>query len=101
MPDLRNSKVADIVKRFWFHGHSVTVHDPLADAAEAEKDYGVRIDPEALDRRYDLVLVSVSHRFYRQMSDATLAGLIEEDGLLADVKGVFRGRDFGRKVWTL
>src|SRR5579859_1017149 len=101
VPDLRNSKVGDIVKRFWFHGHSVTVHDPLADAAEAEKDYGVRLDPEALDRRYDLVLVSVSHRFYRQMSDATLAGLIEEDGLLADVKGVFRGRDFGRTMWTL
>jgi len=101
VPDLRNSKVGDIVKRFWFHGHSVTVHDPLADAAEAERDYGVRIDPEALDRCYDLVLVSVSHRFYRQMNDATLAGLVAEGGLLADVKGVFRGRDFGRKMWTL
>ncbi len=101
VPDLRNSKVGDIVKRFWFHGHSVTVHDPLADAAEAERDYGVRLDPEALDRCYDLVLVSVSHRFYRQMSDAMLAALVAEDGLLADVKGVFRGRDFGRKIWTL
>ncbi len=101
VPDLRNSKVGDIVKRFWFHGHSVTVHDPLADAAEAEKDYGVRLDPEALDRCYDLVLVSVSHRFYRQMSDSTLAGLVAVDGLLADVKGVFRGRNFGRAIWTL
>src|ERR1700761_645454 len=55
VPDLRNSKVGDIVKRFWFHGHSVTVHDPLADPAEAERDYGVHLDPEALDQRYDLV----------------------------------------------
>jgi UDP-N-acetyl-D-galactosamine dehydrogenase len=101
VPDLRNSKVGDIVKRFWYHGHSVTVHDPLADAAEAEKDYGVRLHPDALDRRYDLVVSAVSHRFYRDMSDEALAGLIEEDGLFADVKGVFRGRDFGRKIWTL
>ncbi len=101
VPDLRNSKVGDIVKRFWYHGHSVTVHDPLADAAEAEKDYGVRLHPDALDRRYDLVVSAVSHRFYRNMSDAALAGLVEENGLFADVKGVFRGRDFGRKVWTL
>jgi UDP-N-acetyl-D-galactosamine dehydrogenase len=101
VPDLRNSKVGDIVKRFWFHGHSVTVHDPLADAAEAEKDYGVRLDPEALDQRYDLVVAAVAHRAYRTMDDATLAGLLEEDGLLADVKGVFRGRSFGRGMWTL
>jgi UDP-N-acetyl-D-galactosamine dehydrogenase len=101
VPDLRNSKVGDIVKRFWFHGHSVTVHDPHADAPEAERDYGVHLDPEALDLRYDLVVAAVGHRFYREMDDATLAGLLEEDGLFADVKGVFRGRDFGRKIWTL
>jgi UDP-N-acetyl-D-glucosamine/UDP-N-acetyl-D-galactosamine dehydrogenase len=101
VPDLRNSKVGDVVKRFWFHGHSVTVHDPHADAAEAERDYGVRLDPEALDRRYDLVVSAVAHRFYRDLDDATLAALVEEDGLFADVKGVFRGRDFGRKIWTL
>jgi UDP-N-acetyl-D-galactosamine dehydrogenase len=35
------------------------------------------------------------------MDDATLAGLVEDDGLFADVKGVFRGRDFGRAIWTL
>ncbi|WBO21148.1 nucleotide sugar dehydrogenase [Sphingomonas abietis] len=101
VPDLRNSKVGDIVKRFWFHGHSVTVHDPLADPAEAERDYGVHLDPEALDQRYDLVVSAVAHRHYRDMDDATLAALVEEDGLFADVKGVFRGRDFGRKLWTL
>jgi UDP-N-acetyl-D-galactosamine dehydrogenase len=101
VPDLRNSKVGDVVKRFWFHGHSVTVHDPHADAAEAERDYGVQLDAEALDRRYDLVVSAVAHGFYRDLDDATLAGLVEEDGLFADVKGVFRGRDIGRKTWTL
>jgi UDP-N-acetyl-D-galactosamine dehydrogenase len=100
VPDLRNSKTGDIVKRFWYHGHSVTVHDPLADAAEAERDYGVRLDPEALTRRYDLVVSAVAHRDYREMDDETLIGLIEEDGLFADVKGIFRGRDIPRRRWT-
>ncbi|HEY0315668.1 MAG TPA: nucleotide sugar dehydrogenase [Sphingomonas sp.] len=100
VPDLRNSKTGDIVKRFWFHGHSVTVHDPLADAAEAERDYGVRLDPEALTRRYDLVVSAVAHQAYRDMDDATLTGLVEEDGLFADVKGIFRHRAIPRRRWT-
>jgi UDP-N-acetyl-D-galactosamine dehydrogenase len=101
VPDLRNSKVGDIVKRFWYHGHSVTVHDPLADADEAAEDYGVRLDPDALDRSYDLVVAAVSHQAYREMDDTALAALIDVHGLFADVKGVFRGRDFGRAMWTL
>jgi UDP-N-acetyl-D-galactosamine dehydrogenase len=101
VPDVRNSKVGDIVKRFWYHGHSVTVHDPHADATEAAEDYGVRLDPEALDRSYDLVVAAVAHKAYRDMDDTTLAALVDHGGLFADVKGVFRGRDFGRDMWTL
>jgi UDP-N-acetyl-D-galactosamine dehydrogenase len=101
VPDLRNSKVGDIVKRFWFHGHSVTVHDPLANADEAAADYGVHLDPNALTRSYDLVVAAVSHRLYREMDNAALAALVDSSGLFADVKGVFRGRNFGRTIWTL
>lgn len=61
----------------------------------------MHLDPEALDQRYDLVVAAVSHRFYREMDDTMLAGLVEEDGLFADVKGVFRGRDFSRAMWSL
>ena len=59
VPDLRNSKVADVIARLKWIGHNVTVHDPLADAAEAMHEYGLMLDPGALERRYDAVVVAV------------------------------------------
>lgn len=101
VPDLRNSKVVDMVRRLQFHGHGVAVHDPHADAAEAAAEYGVKVTDEVLDRRYDLVIAAVAHREYRAMSDAALAGLVADGGLFADVKGVFRDRTLGCRTWTL
>lgn len=101
VPDLRNSKVVDMVRRLQFHGHGVAVHDPHADAAEAAAEYGVKVTDEVLDRRYDLVIAAVAHREYRAMSDAALAGLVTDGGLFADVKGVFRDRKLACRTWTL
>jgi UDP-N-acetyl-D-galactosamine dehydrogenase len=101
VPDLRNSKVVDMVRRLQFHGHGVAVHDPHADAAEAAAEYGVKVTDEVLDRRYDLVIAAVAHREYRAMSDDALAGLVADGGLFADVKGVFRERNLGCRTWTL
>ena len=56
--------------------------------------------PTRSTRRYDLVVSAVAHKAYRDMDDATLAALVEEDGLFADVKGIFRGRDIPRRRWT-
>ena len=101
VPDLRNSKVGDMVRRLQFHGHGVTVHDPNADADEAASEYGVKLSDEALSRRYDLVIAAVAHREYRAMDDAALAALVAEGGLFADVKGVFRDRALACRTWTL
>jgi UDP-N-acetyl-D-glucosamine/UDP-N-acetyl-D-galactosamine dehydrogenase len=101
VPDLRNSKVVDLVRRLQFHGHGVAVHDPHADAAEAAAAYGVKVSDTVLDRRYDLVIAAVAHRDYRAMDDARLAGLVADGGLFADIKGVFRDRQLGCRTWTL
>lgn len=101
VPDLRNSKVVDLVRRLQFHGHGVAVHDPHADPAEAEAEYGVRLSDEVLGRRYDLVVAAVAHGEYRAFTDARIAALVAEGGLFADVKGVFRGRRLGCRTWTL
>ena len=45
VPDLRNSKVVDVVRRLTWLGHRVTIHDPLADPAAAEREHGLRIEP--------------------------------------------------------
>lgn len=103
VPDLRNSKVADVVARLKWIGHNVTVHDPLADADEAIHEYGLTLDPDALERRYDAVVAAVPHQRYRAMVPAEVAGLLREGGLIADLKGMWRGATFpeGVRRWQL
>lgn len=88
IPDLRNSKVADLVCTLGRLGHGVTVHDAHADGAEALHEYGIPLVPDALERRYDMVVLAVPHREYLAMDSATLRGLLAEGGTLADLKGV-------------
>ena len=86
VPDLRNSKVADLIAGLAAHGHDVTVHDPLADAGEAAHEYGLTLYPQALDRRYDLVVLAVNHADYVALGEDRLRGLLAEGGLFADLK---------------
>lgn len=92
VPDIRNSKVIDIVRGLAGRGHAVVVHDPLADAAETSHEYGVELQPGALAGRYDLVVCAVAHDAYRALDDAAIARLVNEGGLLADLKGLWRDR---------
>ncbi|KQN22951.1 UDP-N-acetyl-D-galactosamine dehydrogenase [Sphingomonas sp. Leaf33] len=102
VPDLRNSKVADLVAAFRSHGHDVDVHDPLVSAEEASHEYGLDLVAEPAGP-YDLVVLAVPHR---ELIDgfATFAALLGPDGGIADLKGVLdRGQHGagGAKIWTL
>jgi len=87
IPDLRNSKVADLVCTLGRLGHGVTVHDPHADPAEALHEYGIPLVADALERRYDLVVLAVSHRAYLDIGGKALRWLVAKGGTLADLKG--------------
>jgi UDP-N-acetyl-D-galactosamine dehydrogenase len=102
VPDLRNSKVIDVVRRLEALGHDVTVHDPHADAAEARHEYGLELPEGALDGRYDLVVAAVPHATYAELADERLAGLVAEGGLFADLKNLFARRPLaGVERWSL
>jgi UDP-N-acetyl-D-galactosamine dehydrogenase len=102
VPDLRNSRVIDLIRRLEALGHEVAVHDPLADAAEARHEYGLDLAADALDKSYDLVVLAVPHEAYGEVADAKLAGLVTEGGLLADLKNFYHGRELpGVERWTL
>jgi UDP-N-acetyl-D-galactosamine dehydrogenase len=102
VPDLRNSKVIDLIRRLEALGHDVTVHDPHADDAEARHEYGVDLPGDALERRYDLVVAAVPHAAYGELPDERLAALIAKDGLLADLKNLHAGRTLpGIDRWSL
>jgi len=103
VPDLRNSRVIDLVRRLEALGHRVTIHDPKADPAMASEEYGVRLDEDALGRRYDLVVGAVPHAEYRALSAEALSRLALPGGLVADLKGMWRGLELESQVrrWTL
>lgn len=102
VPDLRNSKVADLIARLAELGHDVTVHDPLADADEARHEYGLELAGEAaLEGQYALVLLAVDHRQYREMGAERLSALIAPGGLFADLKNAVPGAGATTGRWTL
>ena len=102
VPDLRNSRVIDIVRRLQVHGHAVDVADPLADPAEARQEYGLDlVAPE--DGRYAMVVGAVPHAVYRSWDVERLAALLEDGGSVADVKRVWSLPRHGAPfpIWTL
>jgi UDP-N-acetyl-D-glucosamine/UDP-N-acetyl-D-galactosamine dehydrogenase len=97
VPDLRNSKVADLIAALSRLGHAVTVHDPHADEGEAEHEYGLTLAPGAPTGRHDIVLLAVPHREYLALGASALRPLVAEGGMLADLKG-----SLGKAAdWTL
>ena len=91
VPDLRNSKAAELALGLRARGFDVTIHDPLADPAEAEALYGLTplsVLPEG--QAFDAVLGVVPHRAYARLDGARLAALLRPGGLLADLKGMWR-----------
>jgi UDP-N-acetyl-D-glucosamine/UDP-N-acetyl-D-galactosamine dehydrogenase len=102
-PDLRNSKVIDIVHHLQDYGLEVQLHDPLADAGEAFDEYGVALTGfDALDPA-DLIVLAVPHRDFLVKMDALLA-LAKPGAVFADVKSCLpldAIREAGLVVWRL
>jgi UDP-N-acetyl-D-galactosamine dehydrogenase len=102
VPDLRNSRSFDLVRRLQWLGHDVEVADPIASPEEIEREHGLKLtEPDG--RCYDLVVGAVAHHGYRELADDRLAALVAPGGTLADLKGMWRGREFDSAIdrWTL
>ena len=97
VPDLRNSKVADLVAALADKGHEVTVHDPHASSEEARHEYALELATEPLAGTYDLVVLAVAHRHYLELGPERLRALVAPGGTLADLKGALPGA----ADWTL
>ncbi|WBO20835.1 nucleotide sugar dehydrogenase [Sphingomonas abietis] len=103
VPDLRNSKVVDVIARLKALGHRVDVSDPRANPAEAQHEYGLALVANPGMGAYDSVLVAVPHAQYRADGAAGMARHLKPGGVLADLKGLFAGQTMpdGVTYWGL
>ena len=89
VPDLRNSKVVDIIDALKDFNVTVQVHDPLADPAEALAEYGLSLKNIEELEPADAVILAVPHQFYKSMDLNRLAGLLKSrSGCIMDIKAV-------------
>ncbi len=88
-PDLRNSKVVDLIRELEKYGATVDVWDPWVNPREARAEYGIRPLRELVKGRYDAIVVAVGHRQFRAMKPAALRRLARRNHVLYDIKYVF------------
>ena len=91
-PDLRNTRVVDVVKELRDYGAIVDVHDPRADPIEARREYGLDLVEAPERRAYDGLILAVSHDVFRRAGAMALRGYCRDDHVFCDLKSIF-GRE--------
>src|SRR6201987_1520611 len=97
--DIRNSKVADIVKELKSFSVKVDVVDPHADSEELKHEYGFGLSKIA--KGYDGVIVAVNHKEYKALDEKYFKSVLANKGVLVDVKGMHRGKMKNLIYWSL
>ncbi|MGH8029120.1 MAG: nucleotide sugar dehydrogenase, partial [Arenimonas sp.] len=87
-PDVRNTRVVDIVQELKQYGASVDVHDPWVDAAEAQHEYGIATTATPAHGAYDAVVLAVGHREFHALGGAGVRAFARAGGVVYDVKSV-------------
>jgi UDP-N-acetyl-D-glucosamine/UDP-N-acetyl-D-galactosamine dehydrogenase len=102
VPDLRNSKVPDIVGELKEFGISCLVHDPMAEAAAAQDEYGLELSSLKKFEKLDALILAVNHRAYLEPGMG-LASMVKEGGVLIDVKSALDPKTIPESLlyWSL
>jgi UDP-N-acetyl-D-galactosamine dehydrogenase len=88
-PDIRNSKVIDVVRELKSHGALVDIYDPWANPAECRHEYGLSTVRELKPGRYDVAIVAVAHRQFRELGARGVRRLCKKNHVVYDIKHVF------------
>ncbi|HTW36936.1 MAG TPA: Vi polysaccharide biosynthesis UDP-N-acetylglucosamine C-6 dehydrogenase TviB [Steroidobacteraceae bacterium] len=92
-PDIRNSKVVDLIRELEKYGAAVDVYDPWAEPRECKEEYGIRPMRSLRRNGYDAAIVAVAHKEFRELGAAGLRALCRKNHVLYDVKHVFRAEE--------
>ncbi len=98
--DIRNSKVADMIKALQSFYINVDVEDPYADSNELKHEYGFELAGN-IANNYDAVIITVPHNDYLELDENYFAGITKPNALIADLKGIYRNKITNRSYWSL
>jgi UDP-N-acetyl-D-galactosamine dehydrogenase len=98
--DIRNSKVADVVNEFISFGASVDVIDPHASSEDLKHEYGFGL-VDKTGRNYDAVVVAVNHKEYQNFDENYFNSISSNNGIVVDLKGIYRGKINKMTYWSL
>lgn len=99
--DIRNTKVIDIFKSLKTHGYEVDIHDPHARPFDVYQEYGFKIlDQMPEQTQYDGVALVVAHSFYKDMALNSLQKILKLDGVIYDMKGIWRDKSSQLKKFS-
>lgn len=98
--DIRNSRVIDIIQELGKYNVKVDVVDPHADHHEVKEEYGVEM-AEKPSGKYDAIIVAVNHKEYTSLTEDYLKELSKDNGILIDIKGIFKNKISDLTYWSL
>ena len=98
--DIRNSKVVDVINELKSFSCHVEVIDPHADSEELNEEYGFELVPLSTGQ-YHAIVVAVNHQEYVSLTENDFKKQLSENGLLVDVKGIYRSKIENLNYWTL
>ena len=98
--DIRNSKVVDVVDELLDFGLKVDIVDPYANPEEVNNEYGLQL-AEKPSGAYDTVIVAVNHKAYVDLEEKDFEKLLSKEGILVDVKGIYKNKINNITYWSL
>ncbi len=98
--DIRNSKVADIIKELKSFSVDVDVVDPWADPKKVMQEYGIQTTATATGK-YQAVIAAVSHKEFTKLNEEDFQQLLVPNGILVDIKGIYKGKITQFAYWSL
>jgi UDP-N-acetyl-D-glucosamine/UDP-N-acetyl-D-galactosamine dehydrogenase len=98
--DIRNSKIIDTVKEILDFNIKVDVEDPFAEADEVYEEYGLHLSRNE-GQNYDAVIIAIPHQPYLSLTEDYFCSLTKPNALIADLKGILRGKITKREYWSL
>ncbi len=87
-PDLRNTKVIDIISELQDYGIEIDIHDPWVSPEDACKEYGIKLQTDLLPNTYDGIVIAVAHRQFTAMMASDLRSFCKEKSIIFDVKNI-------------